>query len=142
MKNSGDEEKSGSEKIDELNERILADEYEAASQIYDGIRDGIVTREDLTKYVDHWRKLETVRMSIGSQFDRTKLWQTKVPSFASKDDDGDDFGGLDDVQLAQEGRLLATEVMGLVKGVRHFGERIKTTKAKRSRSEKKEEEIE
>ena len=103
----------------QMGAEILRDEFTAAKKVYAKIKDGSITNAELKEYTNTWRRLETLRMSIGEPFERQKLWQLNVPDFAAdKGEDGLD--SLDDRALIREGQNIAHDCESILKGARHL----------------------
>ena len=103
----------------QMGAEILRDEFTAAKKVYAKIKDGSITNSELKEYTNTWRRLETLRMSIGEPFERQKLWQLNVPDFAAdKGEDGLD--SLDDRALIREGQNIAHDCESILKGARHL----------------------
>ena len=104
-------------RITELNSAILRDEYAEARVVYGKIKKGELSDEALREYIVKWRKMETLRMTIGTPFDRSKLYQSKVPEYAQSGGELDELANMSDIDLANEGRLIAHEAHSVLKGI-------------------------
>ena len=102
-----------------LSVQILHDELQQAQAVYARIKAGEITHAELKNYIQRWRQLETLRMSVGDPFERQKLWGARVPEFATGENE-EGLGGMTDRDLISEGRNLAHDVENMVKGVRQL----------------------